>query len=426
MRVMIVSNIFPPHVRGGYELGLLEVARAFARAGHDVEVVTSTVVGSQRRTRPATDVDVREIFGPVLAYEADLTERLETSPVWRHYRTEALGGILADNIVALRREMERFQPDRIWIGNPLGLGPVGIFETVLSAGVPVVVHLMDDIDRYLTGYRRPLHWLARVARLKRSMTAVSCASHVRDMNSVVGEYGAHHVVLNGVDFSAITTHAQPGRHDGPLRLVYFGQIEPMKGIPQLIEGVARFASTPAAPCFELDIIGPASASYGVTVSDELKARGLADRVRLPGRIAKSELLARLANYDAAILLLKLEEPFGYAWLEAAAAGLPVIVTRGRAVSDVFPSSYPLFVDDRDEPESVASALRWCVSNKGALAGLGTDLRQHLCRECDAATAVNPRYAAILEQAAPPRTRTDPDTLLAAALTVEAYALSVGA
>jgi glycogen(starch) synthase len=426
MRVMIISNIFPPHVRGGYELGLLEVARAFIQAGHHVEVVTSTVVGSQRRARPATDVVVREVFGPVLAYEADMAERLESSPVWRHDRTEALGGILPDTIVALRREIERFQPDRIWLGNPLGLGPIGIFETALSAGVPVVMHLMDDIDRYLTGYRRPLHWLARVARLKRGITAVSCASHVRDMNSVVGTYATHHVVLNGVDFASITGHARPGRHDGPLRLVYFGQIEPMKGIPQLVEGIARFASGPQAADFALDIIGPASPSYAASLSEQLQARGLAGRVRLRGRIEKSELLTRLATYDAAVLLLKLEEPFGYAWLEAAAAGLPVVVTRGRVVSDAFPAAYPLFVEDRDDPESVASSLHWCAANRDALLDLGRDLRQHLYRQCDAATAVNPRYTDILENAVPPRTRTDPDSLLAAAVTVESYALSVGA
>jgi glycogen(starch) synthase len=426
MRVMVVSNIFPPHVRGGYELGLLEVARAFVRAGHEVEVVTSTVLGNQRRSRPATDVVVQEVFGPVMAYETDLAERLETSPVWRHYRTEALGGILPDNVVALRRDIDRFRPDRIWLGNPLGLGPVGIFETVLSAGVPVVMHLMDDIDRYLTGYRRPLHWLARVARLKRSITAISCASHVRDMNSVVGEYGTHHVVLNGIDFSAIASHAQPGCHDRPLRLVYFGQVEPMKGVSQLIDGVARFASaSPAAP-FELDIIGPASASYAASLSEQLQTLGLADRIRLVGRIEKDDLLRRLAEYDAAVLLLKLEEPFGYAWLEAAAVGLPVIVTRGRVVSDAFPASYPLFVDDRDDPRCIATALQWCVANANALAAVGADLRQHLFRQCDAATAVNPRYTAVLEQAAAPRRRTDPDSLLSAALTAEAYALSAGA
>jgi glycosyltransferase involved in cell wall biosynthesis len=425
MRVMVLSNIFPPHVRGGYELGLLEVARAFVQDGHEVEVVTSTVVGSQRRTRPAAGLRVRDVFGPVLAYEADLSERLESSPVWRHYRTEALGGVLPDNIVALRREIERFRPDRIWIGNPLGLGPVGIFETVLSAGVPVVVHLMDDIDRYLTGYRRPLHWLPRVARLKRSLTAVSCAAHVRDMNSIVGEYGTHHVVLNGIDFSIVTAAARPGRHGGPLRLVYFGQVEPMKGIPQLVDGIARFAAMPDAPRFALDIIGPASASYAASLAEQLAARGLADAVRLVGSLEKRDLLTRLAEYDAAILLLKLDEPFGYAWLEAAAAGLPVIVTKGRVVSQAFPSSYPLFVADRDDPASVASSLQWCVANTDALAAIGTTLRRHLFRQCDAPTAVNPRYLSILERATPPRTRTDPDALLSAALTVDAYALSAG-
>jgi hypothetical protein len=85
----------------------------------------------------------------------------------------------------------------------------------------------------------------------------------------------------------------------------------------------------------------------------------------------------------------------------------------------------VFVDDRDDPKSVSSALHWCVSNRSALATLGIALRRHLFSACDAPSAVNPRYATILEHAAPPRQRTDADTLLAAALTVEAYALSVG-
>jgi len=204
-----------------------------------------------------------------------------------------------------------------------------------------------------------------------------------------------------------------------VRLVFMG----MNPLPKTLIEAVKFFSNPDN-CREYLVAR--RWPDGVTLSGELKARGLADRVRLPGRIEKSELLARLANYDAAILLLKLEEPFGYAWLEAAAAGLPVIVTRGLAVSDVFPSSYPLFVDDRDDAESVAGAVRWCISNRESLGTLGADLRQHLRRQCDTATAVNPRYATILEQAAPPRTRTHPDTLLAAALTVEAYALSVGA
>ena len=426
MRVMVVSNVFPPHVRGGYELGTLDVARAFIGAGHEVEVVSSTVVGVLRKTRPATGVTVRQVFGPVLAYESDLADRLEHSSIWRQHRTDALGGVLPDAIVALRTEIERFRPDRIWLGNPLGIGPVGILETALSAGVPVVIHLMDDIDRYLVGYRRPLNWRPRIARLKRSITAVSCASHVREMNSVVGRYGSHHVVLNGVDFSAIPAHAQPGRHDDPLRFVYFGQVEPMKGIPYLIEGVGRLVANRDTPPFTLDIIGPGSASYVETVQSDLRSRGLAGRVQLVGRLEKRDLMVRLASYDAAVLLLKKEEPFGYAWLEAAAAGLPVVVTRGRAVADVFPEDYPLFVEDREDADHVAGIIGWCLSHRDALAPIAAGLTQRLSAVCDTTSAVNPRYLEILEHAVPPRAKTDAETLLASALTVDAYAMAAEA
>jgi glycosyltransferase involved in cell wall biosynthesis len=426
MRVMVVSNIFPPHVRGGYELGMLEVARAFAAAGHEVEVVTSTAVGAQRRVRRATDIAAREVLAPVLAYEPDLADRLQDSAVWRHDRTDAFGGVIPANVVALAREIERFRPDRIWLGNPLGLGPVGIFETALSASVPVIVHLMDDIDRYLVGYRRPIHWLSRVARLKRGLTAVSCASHVRAMNSVVGEYGTHVVVPNGVDFAAFPTRPERRRHDGPLRFVYFGQVEPVKGIGQLIAGVAAFAASPEAPPFELDIIGPASASYAAELAADIASRHLDGRVRLVGRLEKPDLLARLAGYDAAVLLLKQEEPFAYVSIEAPAAGLPVVITRGSAVADAYPAHYPLFIDDRDDEASVAAALQWCAAHAAELPALGRDLRAHLLRACDTTTVVNPRYLAILEHARAAERPTDIDALLAGAITVEAHALSINA
>jgi glycogen(starch) synthase len=424
MRVMVVSNIFPPHARGGYELGLLEVARAFLHAGHDVEVVTSRAIGTLKKVAAPADLTVREVFAPVLAYEADLSARLDGARAWQEQRTDALGGIDPANVVALDLEIRRFRPDRIWFGNPLGVGPVSLLEAALSAGVPVVVHLMDDIDRYFRGYGRPLYWLARVARLKRSLTAVSCSTLVRELNSVVGEYGTHVVVPNGFDFGSLTSPVRPGTHDGPLRLVYFGQIEPMKGIAQLIDGVAEWSRDAQAPPFSLDLIGPAATSYAEELSRDLQTRGLADRVRLIGRIEKAELLRRLPSYDAATLLLKAEEPFGYAWLEAAAAGLPVVITKGRAVAELFPTDYPLFVTDRDDPVAVAETLRRCARQRATLPALGAALGRHLERRCDATTVVTPRYLQILEMATAPAVATDVESLLASLLTCHSAALAV--
>jgi glycosyltransferase involved in cell wall biosynthesis len=206
--------------------------------------------------------------------------------------------------------------------------------------------------------------------------------------------------------------------------VYFGQIEPMKGIGQLIDGVAEWSRDPQAPAFTLDLIGPAAASYADDLSRDVQARGLSDRVRLIGRVEKADLLRRLPSYDVATLLLKAEEPFGYAWLEAAAAGLPVVVTTGRAVAELFPERYPLFVADRDDSSAVAAALRRCESLRATLPEIGASLGRHLERRCDATTVVTPRYLQILETAATPAATTDVESLLAALVTCHSAALAV--
>ena len=104
----------------------------------------------------------------------------------------------------------------------------------------------------------------------------------------------------------------------------------------------------------------------------------------------------------------------------------MVVTRGRAVADVFPEAYPLFVEDRADADAVAASLGWCLSHRGSLASIGAALKRHLSAVCDTATAVNPRYLDILEHAAPPRVKTNMETLLASALTVDAYAMAADA
>src|ERR1044072_591766 len=50
MRVLVLSNFYPPHYIGGYELGCRDVVEGLKARGHDVRVLTSTymVDGPQR------------------------------------------------------------------------------------------------------------------------------------------------------------------------------------------------------------------------------------------------------------------------------------------------------------------------------------------------------------------------------------------
>src|ERR1700722_17862389 len=43
MRILVLTNMYPPHAYGGYEMGCRDVVERWRRAGHEVMVLTSTV-----------------------------------------------------------------------------------------------------------------------------------------------------------------------------------------------------------------------------------------------------------------------------------------------------------------------------------------------------------------------------------------------
>lgn len=42
MRILVISNLYPPHYIGGYELACRDVAEALRKRGHEIKVLTST------------------------------------------------------------------------------------------------------------------------------------------------------------------------------------------------------------------------------------------------------------------------------------------------------------------------------------------------------------------------------------------------
>ena len=42
MRVLLVTNLFPPDTLGGYELLAADLARSLRARGHDVQILTTT------------------------------------------------------------------------------------------------------------------------------------------------------------------------------------------------------------------------------------------------------------------------------------------------------------------------------------------------------------------------------------------------
>jgi glycosyltransferase involved in cell wall biosynthesis len=103
-----------------------------------------------------------------------------------------------------------------------------------------------------------------------------------------------------------------------------------------------------------------------TLHDEL---GLRDTVVLLGDLSRAQLAGEYANADC-FCLPSVQEGFGIVFVEAMAAGLPVVACRAAAIPEVVPDRRAGLLVKPRSPEELAMALETLLTNDGLRKELG--------------------------------------------------------
>jgi teichuronic acid biosynthesis glycosyltransferase TuaC len=103
--------------------------------------------------------------------------------------------------------------------------------------------------------------------------------------------------------------------------------------------------------------------------------GVADRVRFLGQLPNPEAVARAAACDL-FVMPGVEEPFGVAFVEAMAAGLPAIGSRGEGGPEDIAAAGPgMVLVEPDDPAALAGLLDQLTRDRAELARLGVAARE---------------------------------------------------
>jgi len=186
-------------------------------------------------------------------------------------------------------------------------------------------------------------------------------------------------VLNGVDHELFRPGCEVSAHDGPVRLLYVGQVAPHKGVHLLLQALERSGS--GAVAFELRIVG--SARHGATNQLDSYERALRDAAAaLPCKVAFEPFAAQGALpdvyrwADAVCVPSVVPEAFGLVVAEAMACGVHVLASRVGALPEVLGGAGTLVQRD---------AAAWAV----ALGRLDRDvLRMGAARSLDRAAGLS--------------------------------------
>lgn len=168
------------------------------------------------------------------------------------------------------------------------------------------------------------------------------------------------VIPHGVDIERFRTPPATLPAKGGPTILAVGQVKARKGF-HILAGAMKLIRA-AIPNAEAVFIGDTQAypRYAKGIRERLVADGTADAVRWLGRVPESVLLGWFAVADVfalpALNVAGRFEGFGLAYLEASAAGLPVIGTRDCGAEDAIRDGETGVLVPQNDPRALSAAV----------------------------------------------------------------------
>ena len=392
MKLLFVSNLYPPFYIGGYELVCHDVARAFRARGHDVCVLTSSYRAAEI---PADSHDERGVYRLLrLRWDWDLPRpdgmsRLDHSTLAVHRH----------NVRVARRALDRLRPDLVlvWSGAQLGRGMLSALEErarvcyflqdTWLARVLALQHSSQGDPRRLVWqtYRLALRVAGGVPRTVVAPDSSRLAFVSRALKAQYVRAGADvprsWVVHNGIDpdlFPLRPQHILTRKATEPHRLLFAGQVAPEKGVRTLITAMREVKDTPGLEQTCLDVVGTLRSEAFAKELRELTAHlGLQDAVRFLPRVPRAAMPGLYQDHDLVVFTSEWEEPFAVTLLEAMATGVPVVSSTTGGSAELVRHGENALAFRAGDPRDLASKLTHMLLHPRQASRMGLQAAAHV-------------------------------------------------
>lgn len=339
LRLLFVSNLYPPYEIGGFEQLCHEISTALSSRGHFVQVLTSQ-------------------YGQVSGdgQEKGVTRSLNLLADINWYRPLDFFTRRAQqdkhNAAQLLQAIERFSPDLIVFWGMWNLSPnlPDLAEKVMPGRVIYYIASFWPLDQdiHLEYWQAPAR-RAITEKIKRPIRAyaltklaregypprlkfehVKCVSrYLRDemvgSNKLPSNAGVLYVGIDPRPF--LDRPASPSFDKDPLRLLYFGTLIHQKGVHTIIEALGILKQKGLSKALELSLLGGGRPDYLAQLKDLVIANGLSGSIQFIDKVARDQIPIWLSKFDIFIFSSMYAEAMARTVMEAMASGLLVISSR---------------------------------------------------------------------------------------------------
>lgn len=277
---------------------------------------------------------------------------------------------------ALRRAAKQFKPDIVNAHYASGYGTLmrmaKLKNTVLSVWGSDVYDFPYQSKLSMHIIRKNLKFADRIASTSNCMA--------EQTRRIMGEEKEISITPFGVDLNEFSPNSAP-IDKNEIQIVNVKALEPKYGIETLIRAVKLLLEKlqnekkeEIADRVTCRIYGDGSQRQ--ELEKLILELGLQNKVSLEGKIPHSEVVGVLRNSDV-FCALSDSESFGVAAVEAAAVGLPVVVSDADGLKEVTDQGVTGFVVHRRDPEEAAKALEQLVLDSTLRRKMGLAGRQRV-------------------------------------------------
>ncbi len=358
MRVLVVSNLYPPVAFGGYEVECSGVAERLGER-HEVLVLTSDSGAAStgeaagvRRELALLSADER---GALRAPRASL------------------------RAVGSARRALAWGPDLIYVWNGSSI-PQAALRVLADSGVPLAFRVCehwfgslftgDQFLRELLPARRgparaawalgcravnalPALRLAPAAPVRAAISWNSVAIRrmvdVPPFVEVALERVTHSVPRHGDLYAAVVPAP------GPVpEIVFLGRVTPYKGLAVAIEALAKLRASGTGAT--LTVIGPEDEPHGAQMRALAARLGVGEAIAWRGQQPPEQAAAALAGAHAMIVPSTWDEPFPLVTIEGALARVPLVASDVGGIAEGMHDEQHALLFARGDADGAARAL----------------------------------------------------------------------
>ncbi len=411
MRILLLSNLYPPHVEGGAEILARDIAGGLEELGHEVLALTSWY-GLPKAQR---DGRVWRTLRPGMSAHFDRRRSIwqqfsKLSDFYRDYHNAA-------NAQELRRVIAANRPDALYIWEVNGIGINSLLSVLPELTIPIVFHLgsywlpyalspeTEQSNLRLRWFKQLL--IGRVPALtytsligvsetvKQKYVEVGCAAQRIEViyNGIAARFfDLPRVTRNvGARFIAPEEEALTNK-----QLLYAGRLRAEKGLLIILKALDVLTRGQQRTDLRLHIFGDGDEVYIRELQTFMQEKRLAGLVTFHGKVPQDELIEYYDRSDMMLVPSLWQEPFGLVIAEAMARGLPVIasdvggpaeiITHGVDGLLVAPgdeqalaSAIARLLENTDECERLAKAALRTARERFTIEGNARRVEQHLLR-----------------------------------------------